>query len=239
MRKIAAVLCLTLLFLWPAGVSASQAADKSTDDNIIIFWTKGDRLKAATLMCVRGPGNPIAIVGIPLHVRVKCPGSDLTIAETYEAAGRQGLTACLEELFEIPISCYFSIDQTTLNKVSNIIGPVSMDGSFTTVSDVFEGTYTDSRVDPQAEVRQLATRLVEPRVIIKAPQLVWIMSNEVKTNLSCRSLIGIYRVVQERGPDVINKQVLQGNTYSAGGREYRDVPPEAWVKALQSTINNV
>lgn len=239
MRKIAAVLCLTLLFLWPGGLSASQVIDKSPNENILVFWTNGDSLKAVTLMCVRGSGNPIGIVAIPLFVRVKYPGSDQTVAETYSAIGRQGLTACLEELFGIPIDCYLSIDQATLNKVSCMIGPVSMDGSPTTVSDVFEGAYTNSKVDPQVEVRQLAARLVEPRVIIKAPQLFWILSNEVKTNLNCRILAGIYRVVQEQGPDVLNKKVLQGNEYSAGGRHYRDVPPEAWVKTLQSTVNNV
>lgn len=237
MRKIAAVLCLTLLFLGP-GASASHAIDKSPGDNIIIFWTNGDSLKAVTLMCVRESLNPIGIIAIPLHARVGYPGSDLTIAETYSAVGRQGLTACMEELFGIPIGCYLSIDQDTLNKVSFMIGPVSMDGSITTVADVFEGTYNDS-IDPQLEVRQLAARLVEPRVMIKSPQLIWILSNEVKTNLSCRSLIGIYRVIQERGPDVLNKKVLQGNEYSVGGRDYRDVPPEAWVKALQSAVNSV
>jgi len=38
----------------------------------------------------------------------------------------------------------------------------------------------------------------------------------VKTNLSCRNLVGIYRVIQESGPDVLKKKVLQGNEYSAG-----------------------
>lgn len=61
----------------------------------------------------------------------------------------------------------------------------------------------------------------------------------VKTNLSCRKLAGIYRVIQESGPDVLKKKVLQGNEYSAGVRSFRDVPPEAWVKTLQSMVNNV
>jgi anionic cell wall polymer biosynthesis LytR-Cps2A-Psr (LCP) family protein len=230
---------MTLLFLGPVSTASSQAIDKSPDDNIIIFWTNGDSLKAVTLMCVRGSINPIGIITIPLQARVRCLGRDLTIAETYSVVGRQGITACLEELFGIPIGCYLSIDQATLNKVSFMIGSVSMDGSITTVADVFEGTYTNSMIDPQMEVRQLAARLVEPRVMIKSPQLIWILSNEVKTNLSCRNLIGIYRVIQERGPDVLNKKVLQGNEYSVGGRNYRDVPPEAWVKALQSAVNSI
>ncbi|MFX4262730.1 hypothetical protein ACOBQJ_11050 [Pelotomaculum propionicicum] len=239
MRKIAAVLCLTFLFLWPGSLSASQVIDKSQNENILVFWTNGDSLKAVTLMCVRESGNPIGIVAIPLFVRVKHLGREFTIAETYNAIGRPGLTDCLEDLFGIPIGCYLSVDQATLNKVSFMIGPVSMDGGITTVSDIFEGTYTDCKVDPQAEVRQLAARLVEPRVIIKAPQLFWILASEVKTNLSGRSLMGIYRVIQECGPGVLNKKVLQGNEYYVGGIKYRDVPPEAWVKTLQSTVNDV
>lgn len=239
MRKIAAVLCLTLIFFLPGVSAGSQVIDSSPDDNIIIFWTNSDSLKAVTLMCVRDSFNAIGIVSIPLHARVRCQGGDRTIGEIYAAVGRQGLTAYLENQFAIPICCYLSIDQATLNKVSYMVGPVSMDGGITTVSDVFEGTYTDSKVDPQVEVRQLASRLVEPRVMIKAPQLIWILSSEVKTNLSGRSLIGIYKVIQKSGPGVLNKKVLQGNEYYVGGIKYRDVPPEVWVKTLQSTVNDV
>lgn len=239
MKKTAAALCLAILFLWPCRPASSQVIENNPDDNIVIFWTNGDRLKAVTLMCVRSSLNAIGIITVPLHAGIRSPAGDLTIAETYAAVGRQGLTACLEEQFDIPIGRFLSIDQATLNKVSFMIGPVSMGGSVTTITEVFEGTYSDGKVDPQAEVRQLAARLVEPRVLIKAPQLFWILSNEVKTNISCRSLIGIYRVIQEYGPGVLNKKVLMGNEYSIGGRKYRDVPPEAWVQTLQSTVNNV
>jgi len=196
-------------------------------------------LKAVTLMCVRGPFDPIGIVAIPVQILVKCRGADYSVAEVYGDWGRQGLTNCLEDLFRIPIDYYMSIDQATLDKASQIIGPVLMDGKVTTMSDVFEGTYMDKPIDPQVEIRHLAARLVEPRIIVKVPQLIWIISTEVKTNLSGRSIIDIYRAVEAQGPGILNKKALPWHEYVMNDRKFREVPPEAWVQVLQSVVSSL
>lgn len=238
-RVLPVMLCLALLFSGPDESAASPSTSKNPNDNILIFWTDGNNLKAVTLMCVRDSLNPIGIVTIPVLVRVRYRDTDYTVAEAYGALGRQGLTGCLEDLFRMPVGCYVSIDQSTINKISLIIGPVSMDGIVTTLSNVFEGTYTNKPVDPQVEVRQLAARLVEPRIIVRVPELIWIISREVKTNLSMKSVFGIYRAVVEQGPGILNKKVLPGYECVAGGRKYRDVPPEAWVQTVQSVAGSL
>lgn len=237
-RVMPVILCVIYIFLGPGEAATSPAVDKNPDGNILIFWTDGDGLKAVTLMCVLGPFDPIGIVAIPVQVRVKCRGVDYTVAEVYGNLGRQGLTKCLEELFRIPIGCYFSIDQATLDKANLIIGPISMEGKITTMSDVFEGTYTDKPIDPQMEIRHLAVHLVEPRMIIKVPQLIWIISTEVKTNLSLSSITSIYRAVKEQGPGILNKKVLPWHECVVNGRKYRDVPSEAWVQVFQSVVSS-
>ena len=59
----------------------------------------------------------------------------------------------------------------------------------------------------------------------------------VKTNLSCRKLAG-FKVIQESGPDVLKKKVLQEMNICRS-RSFRDVPSQAWVIILQSMVNNV
>lgn len=213
---------------WPL----SALAEQNPPGNILIFWTEKDSLKAATLMCVQGPRDPVGIVAIPVYIRINQGDTNFTIAEAYGRLGRQGLTARLEELFKAPISSYLAVDQSTLDKASTIIGPVVMAGKVTTMTDVFEGTYTDGEIEPQSEIRCLAARLVEPRVLVKAPQLVWMLSSEVKTNLGYKNIWSVYRVVEEQGPEILHKKALTGRDYYVDNRRYRDVPPEAWASIL-------
>jgi len=224
------VLSLWLLFN-PRLATAFTRPDPG--GNILVFWTEGERLKAVTLMCVQGPRQPVGIVAIPVHIRINPgEGGGCTVTEAYGRLGRQGLTARLEELFKMPIGGYLAVDQTTLDKASELIGPVVMAGRVTCVSNVFEGTYTEGEKEPQAEIRSLAARLVEPQVLVKAPQLVYIFSSEVKTNLRCKNIWNIYRALVEEGPEILRKKALTGRDYYVDNRKYREVPPDAWMSIL-------
>jgi len=222
------LLVVLLAGIWPNPAFAA-AEDR---ENILVFWTEGERLKAVTLVCVQGSRGPLGIVAIPVHVRLDGGGTGWTVAEAYARLGREGLTAQLEYLFRTPISRYLSVDQATLDKVSSIIGPVMMGDRPATMAEVFEGTYTGGEIEPQAEIRCLAARLTEPRVVVKAPQLVWLFSSEVKTNLGYRNIWNIYRAVAEKGPGILNKKALTGKDCWAGSHRYREVAPEAWVNVL-------
>lgn len=235
-RLLPVILCAAFLFLGPAR-AALPVPNNNPGENILIFWTDGSGLKAATLMCVRNPGDPIGIVAIPVEVRVKGRFADCTVAEAYGELGRQGLTKCLEALFRVPIDSYFTIDQSTLDKASLMIGPVLMEGNLTTLSGIFEGTYTDGAIDPQIEIRHLAARLTEPRFIVKVPQLIWVITSEVQTNLGAHSIVRIYRAVEEQGPGILRKKALPWYEYSVNDCKYRVVPQDQWAQVLQAVIN--
>ncbi|MCL6638448.1 MAG: hypothetical protein K6T80_02040, partial [Firmicutes bacterium] len=182
---VALIIC-PLIFILGSPAAALPPPAGGPEGNTLVFWTDGDGLKAVTLMCVRDPLSPIGVVAIPVQVRLEAGGKTRTVAEAYGALGRQGVTRCLEEYFQIPIGNYLCIDQATLDKASLLVGPVVMEGKTTTLAEVFEGTYTDGPVDPQTEIRHLAARMVEPRVIARVPQLTRVVSSEVKTNLGLK-----------------------------------------------------
>jgi anionic cell wall polymer biosynthesis LytR-Cps2A-Psr (LCP) family protein len=167
-----------------------------------------------------------------VYIRLDQDGFNTTIAEAYGRLGREGLTARLERLFNTSIGSYLAVDQSTLDKVSEVVGPVLMEGKVTTMADIFEGTYTDGEIEPQTEIRRLAASLLEPRILVKAPQLARILTSDVKTNLGYKNILGIYRVVAQQGPEVLQKKALTGRDYYQGNRKYREVPPEAWVSVL-------
>ena len=223
-------LIFTLLFNL---VPSPAFAEQDTRENILIFWTERNCLKAVTLMCVQGPREPVGIVAIPVYIRIGEGEDSQTIAEAYGMLGRSGITAQLEELFKIPIGGYLAMDQSTLNKASDIVGPVVIAGKVATMAEVFEGTYINSEIEPQSEIRGLAAGLSEPRVLVKVPQLIWILTSEVSTNLDCKNIWSIYQAVQEQGPDILCKKALTGQDYYVGGCKYRDVPPEVWVSVLK------
>lgn len=222
---------LVFLLLFTAWVEPSGAAPGGKG-NILIFWTDQDRLKAITLVTAKECGEPVGIVAIPVYIRINEGGAPLTISETYARVGREGLTCRLEQLFQTSISSYLVVDQSTLEKASLVLGPIIMEGRTTSLADVFEGSYTAGEIEPQSEVRALAARLVEPKALLKAPQLVLILTTEVRTNLGYRNIWNIYRMVEVRGPGIINKKALTGRDFYEGNQKYRDVAPEDWGRAL-------
>lgn len=220
---------LICLFLYNPALSCGEPKDGG---NILIFWTEKDSLKAVTLMSVQSPGRPVGIVGIPVHISIDQEKPSFTIAEAYRLKGRQGMTATLEEMFRTDIGSYLVIDQATLMKLSNIIGPVLMEDRPATLIEVFEGTYMEKDIEPQWEIRCLAAQLVTFRVLVKVPQLIRIIHDEVKTNLGFKNLLNIYRAVETQGSDILNKKVLTGRDYYINNRKYRDVQQDTWEKAL-------
>lgn len=226
--------CRTLLIallLFAAWAEPSEAVQDG-QGNILIFWTDMDRLKAITLVTAQGYGNPVGIVAIPVHIRINAGEQHSTISETYARVGREGLTCCLEQLFQTSISSYLVVDQSTLEKASLVLGPIVMEGRTTSLADVFEGSYTEGEIEPQNEVRSLAARLIEPKALLKAPQVIMILTTEVRTNLGYRNIWDIYRTVEHKGPGIINKKALTGRDFYVGNLKYREVAPEAWGRAL-------
>lgn len=232
-RSIRSCLILLVFFLlFTVWVNPSGAAQYGKN-NILILWTENDRLKAVTLMTVQGYDCPVVgIVAIPVFIRLRDGEQHFTISDAYTRLGREGLTYRLEQLFQTPIDSYLAVDQSTLDKASRILGPIVMEGRTTSLSEVFEGSYTDGEIEPQSEVRALAARLVEPGMLLKAPQVVLVLTKEVRTNLGYVGILNIYRMVELQGPGVIHKRAVTGNDFYVGSRKYRDVAPEAWGRVF-------
>lgn len=233
-RCLRGFLFLLVFFLSVAACVVPPAeAARDGNGNTLIFWTENDRLKAVTLMTVQGYGSPVGIVAIPVFIRLSEGGQhDFTISDAYARLGREGLTHRLEQLFQTSIGSYLAVDQATMEKASCILGPIVMEGRITSLAEVFEGSYTDGEIEPQSEVRALAARLVEPRILLKAPQVALVLTKEVRTNLGYGSIWNIYRMVELQGPGVIHKKALTGSDFYVGNRKYRDVAPEAWGRVF-------
>ncbi|SHJ33835.1 LCP family protein [Desulfofundulus thermosubterraneus] len=202
-------------------------------ENVLIFWTDGPKLKAVTLMAITPRKKPVGIVSIPINTRIHEIRGVVTLEELYHHTGREGTTAYLEKRFGIPINHYVDISQATLTRTSEALGPVEMAGKQTSLLEVFEGTYTNQRMDLQTEIRTLAARLIEPAVLIKLPRLLWIFTSGVETNLGMGSILALYQALQGNGPEILRKQALPGRDYFVGPTRYREVSPDAWNRVLR------
>ncbi|SHF38215.1 transcriptional attenuator, LytR family [Desulfofundulus australicus DSM 11792] len=227
-----ALLAVLALFCFSSSFKA-WAQQQPETENALIFWTDGPKLKAVTLVAITPCRKPVGIVSIPINTRVHEISGVATLEELYHLAGREGITDYLEKRFGIPIEHYMDISQATLTRTSEALGPVVMAGRQTSLLEVFEGTYTNQRMDLQTEIRALAARLIEPAVLLKLPRLLWIFTSGVETNLGPGHILTLYQALQGNGPEILRKQALPGRDYFDGPVRYREVSPDAWKSVLR------
>ncbi|MEW5952288.1 MAG: LCP family protein [Bacillota bacterium] len=243
MRPAISVLtcCLVLLLVSPHPARAAgpvypeyqlPAPAVSTAGNLLLFWTDEQDLKAVTLLSF-SRDRPVGIVSIPLFICLDTPQAEVTVADTYYRQGRTELTSRLEQMFRQPIQYYVIIDQSTLSHMSEVVGAIDIGENETTLLDVFEGNYDDRPNSLQAEIRGLAANLLTPSTVVKLPQLIWIYSTEVDSNLGPRHVLGLYRLVKVNGPGVLYKKAIPGVDYQIRDRRLRVVEPHTWTKVLE------
>ncbi len=224
---------IILFFLFFLPTPSAQAGSAGHLQNTVILWTDRSELKAVSLVSVQPGQKSIGIIAIPVITRVDNNPPD-TLAGLYQHGGRRGLTGYLEKRFHTPIQTYFCIDQRALFLASEIVGPINMPGRRTTLLNVFEGTYTEQRLDLQVEIRALAKALLEPEILVKIPHLIWILTTNVETNLSPAHFLAFYQALRGGGPDILRKEALPGRICLTGGASYWDVAPEAWQEVFTS-----
>lgn len=238
LRKLFPV-CLCWFFCF-FPVRVGLAADPPVTgemENILVFWTDGSTLKAVTLMSVHPGQKPVGIVAIPIDTCIEADGGRMTIRELYQSEGRDGITAYLENKFNVPIENYVDISQSALERVSRALGPVVMNGRKTTMLDVFEGSYARERMDLQVEIRSLAARLIEPAVLARMPYLLWVLNSGIQTNMGAGNILSLYQTIRGDGPEILKKKALPGREYFIGPNKYREVSPEAWTRVLQEVTS--
>jgi len=175
--------------------------------NTIILWTDGPRLKAITVVSLKSGQKPVDIMNIPIITRVD-NNNVTTLEELYDLSGRGGLTAYLEKRFQLPIKTYFCIDQKVLSLVSSEVGPINWFGQKTSLLDIFEGTYTGRRREPEMEMQTLVQKILEPEILIKIPHLVWILTRNVETNVVPAYLFEFYQTLYTDGSGLLRKKGL-------------------------------
>ncbi len=218
------------LFTTAPGAPAAEKAE----NNVIVYWTDGEKLKAVTLTCLNDPPAPVGIVAVPLYASVSREGTPVTVEEYYYQKGQPALTARLEELFGIPIGSYVHFKQDTLQRFSDILGPLELGETSTSLAEVFEGTHINKPVNLQWEIRSLAGSMLKPSVFVKIPQLVWVYTTEIEGNLKVDHVLALHRVIRCQGPEILQKQRVPGRDYKMGDKKYRIVPPEAWTQTLRA-----
>ncbi|AGL02707.1 hypothetical protein Desgi_3362 [Desulfoscipio gibsoniae DSM 7213] len=221
----------------PTGALAMQSNSK-TPESVIIFWTDEARLKAVNLTFSPNRDGPIGIISVPVYTWLADGQQATTVGEYYLKHGPVKLTQQMETLFENSISAYIIIDQKALVNVSKVIGPINMADQHITLMDVFEGKYVDGPVNMQVEIRQLADAMLTPAVLIKVPEIIWVFSREVDSNISPRHLASFYRVIRYRGSDVLQKKDVPGQDYVINNRKYRRVAPDTWQQTLREVTSS-
>ena len=206
----------------------------SSDVNIIVIWTDGPKLKAATLVCVDNERS--GVVAVPRYIQLNVDDKLVSIEEFYYLTGRYDLISLLEEKFGITIHSYVSIDQKAVEYTSRILGEILVGEDTTTVVEAFEGTLQEIRSDDQAVVQALARRLFEPDAIVKIPYLTYVFMTNIETNLREREVLAVYRAIRHQGADTLRKRAVPGQDYYVDGKKYRLVEDEAWGQTIRNVL---
>ncbi|WP_347488160.1 hypothetical protein ABDB91_13105 [Desulfoscipio sp. XC116] len=240
--RLIKTLIMMLFVLLSLNISKPTSAlaihnDTNTPESTIIFWTDAARLKAVNLTFTPNRNGPIGIVSVPVYTWLLGEQQAITVSEYYLKHGPVKLIQQLEALFGNTIGTYIIIDQKALVNVSRVIGPINMADQHTTLMDVFEGKYVDGPVNLQIEIRQLADAMLTPAVLIRIPKAIWVFSKEVDSNISPRHLASFYRVIRNRGSDVLRKKAVPGQDYMIGNRKYRRVAPDMWQQTIREVTS--
>lgn len=196
--------------------------NRLTDNiNIMIFWVDHSRLKVLSILTINPHNNKIATITLPLFGQF-LDGSRVTSIEGYyRENGWRKIKSKMEELMEIKIDNYVKIEQSTLQKVSSIIGLVKVKEEELYIAKAFEDTFTGKRKDDQDIVRALGEKLISKRQWYKIPKLVWLFSKEVKTNFAAGQMWEIYKITRNTNISKLLKQPLGGMDHKIGKLEYR------------------
>ncbi|AQS58616.1 hypothetical protein B0537_05645 [Desulforamulus ferrireducens] len=223
-------LFLSLLLCHPyPGETANLHQNKT---NILCIWTDGNHLKAVTIMSIDAATGKIGILSVPVFAHLDGQGSQTTVGLVWKKEGRVGLTKRLETALQIKINGHISFDQPVIEKASQLVGAVNLNGSKITILQAFEDTRMDRRKDDQAILRAIAADIISPAGIKKVPKLLWIFTSEVHTDIRPEVMLGIYRVLSHDGPTILTKKALRGKDYYRDGLRYRYVEPATWKNIM-------
>lgn len=213
-------------------VTSVEAREENIRTNLICFWIEDIKLKAVTLMNFDSGTGRVGILSVPLYTNVEVKGQLTTIEELWKREGRKGITNRLETLLEININGQITFDQPVLEKASLLIGSFPLKGTSMTMVQAFDETRLERRKDDEAILRAMATNIISPSELHKVPQLLWLFTTQVDSNISPDLMMRIYGVVSHQGTTILTKKSLKGKDYYHGGYRYRYVEPATWKNII-------
>lgn len=218
---------------------ASAARNRQAETlNIMYIWTEEDRLKVISVTTLNKGTQQAAIVVVPLHTvnssaSLVYPGRpQMTVAQLYQAEGREGVKEFLEKKLDIKINSYIHVNQAALQKLSDIIGPLEINGGKVTMLQAFEETMAGLRSDDQDVVKAVGAQVLRPKILADVPSLISIFTRDIKTNLTMKEMMRIFNLSRGMKMGEMRKTALPGQDWQKGDVKYLFVSNQTWKNVV-------
>lgn len=219
--------------LTPVGL-LEAAPKKQNKSHIMCIWTENQNLKALTLMTFDSSNGKINILSLPVFASLQVANNKhSTIGLVWYQEGRAGLKKRLENALDIKINGFIAFDQEVVAEASQLVGTFQVNGRDTTLLRAFEDTRAERRKDDQDVLRAMAATIISPSGLKMVPQLLWIFTKDVKTDIHPNVMLKLYRLISHQGPTILTKNALYGQDYYLDGCKYRYVEPATWKNILK------
>lgn len=223
---------------------ATNALNKGLDTiNVMYIWSDGNRLRVISVTSFNIITKQAAIVVIPLDTVINA-GKDaatqdkwVTIQDIYRERSRDGVRAVLQEKLEIKIPSFVHINQSALQKLSNIVGILQVNGDEITMLEAFEQTAAGIRTDDRDVVRAVASRILRPQMLVEVPKLLWIFTHDIKTNFSPEQMVRIFHISRAMDLGNMRKTALPGYEWNADNFRYLLVSEQTWKNIVYEITN--
>lgn len=223
-----------------AGSSLNRGLDSI---NVMYIWSDVNQLKVISITSFNIVTRQAAIVVIPLDTVVNAgkiaatQDKLITIQDIYRERGRDGVGALLREKFEINIPNFVHVNQTALQKLSDIVGVLRVNGDEITMLEAFEQTMAGVRTDDREVVRAVASRIIRPQMLMEVPKLLWIFTHDIKTNFSTEQMIRIFNISRQMDLGNMHKTALPGYEWKDNGLKYLLVSERTWKNIIYEITN--
>lgn len=224
---------------------ARTQLNKTNDTlNIMYIWTDQKKLNVISVTTFNKTTGQAAITVIPLHTvidsgNVVYLGSHYqNISELYQSQGREGVREFLEEKLQIQIPYYVHVNQSALEKLSNIFGVLQINGDHVTMLEAFEQTVAGIRTDDRDVVRAVANRVLQPGIVLEVPTIIDIFTDDIKTNMSVQEMIRIFYLSRNLNLAHMQKTSLPGYEEINGIEKHLFVSENTWKNIIYNITNS-
>lgn len=209
----------------------------------------GNRSDTMMLVSLDPDHNKVGIISIPRDSRVNVGRSQGKINQAHAIGGPEYAVETVKANFAVPVDHYVVVDTVGLKELFNLLGPVEVvvekemhyedktsglkidlkPGKQLLTAEQAEG-YVRFRKDASADIgrmerqqwflRQSLSKLKDPAVLLKAPQLVEAGYKCVKTDLPPDKIAAIMSFVKDLQPGSVLTSTLPGDGATIDGINY-------------------